>query len=395
MLSLIVSIIALGVIVMIHELGHFLAAKAMGIGVIEFSIGMGPRLCSKVVGNVRYSLRVFPFGGSCMMLGEELDESEYTSRFSASEFNNAGFEHNDRSIDGDYFIVDGRRYTKTAQFVTKPAWRRFIVIAAGPVFNFVLAFILSMVICAWFGFDKPYVKDIQAGSPAAEAGMEAGDRIYAIGVDNSRMPVESSRDLQIFMYIHADELANADAFTVYYRDASDGNTKKQAVLSPVFDEALGRNRLGFSYNAAYDRTDGILDTIICSQYNVNYCIRSSIESIKLIAKGKVTRQDVMGPVRMVAVMDETVNEAADYGFKSSMLTLFDLMLLISGSLGFMNLMPLPALDGGRLIFIIIELVTRRAVPKELETKIHTAGMILLLGLMIFIMINDISMLIFK
>ena len=103
----------------------------------------------------------------------------------------------------------------------------------------------------------------------------------------------------------------------------------------------------------------------------------------------------MGPVRMVAVMDETVNEAADYGFKSSMLTLFDLMLLISGSLGFMNLMPLPALDGGRLIFIIIELVTRRAVPKELETKIHTAGMILLLGLMVFIMINDISMLIFK
>ena len=78
-----------------------------------------------------------------------------------------------------------------------------------------------------------------------------------------------------------------------------------------------------------------------------------------------------------------------------MLTLFDLMLLISGSLGFMNLMPLPALDGGRLIFIIIELVTRRAVPKELETKIHTAGMILLLGLMVFIMINDISMLIFK
>ncbi len=401
---------------MIHELGHFLAARAMGVGVIEFSIGMGPRLCSKVVGDVRYSLRVFPFGGSCMLLGEEMDESEYldedeadltslevsqavladkSHRFNAGEFNNVGFEHNERKLDGDYYIVDGRKYPKSAQFVTKAAWRRFIVIVAGPVFNFVLAFILSMVICAWFGFDKPYIRDVQAGSPAAEAGIEAGDRIYAIGTNNSRMSVESSRDLQVFMYVHADELANADAFTVYYRDASEGNIKRQAVLNPFFDKELNRNRLGFSYNSAYDKTDGIIDTIICSQYNVNYCIRSSIESLKLIVKGKVTRQDVMGPVRMVAVMDETVNEAADYGLKSSILTLFDLMLLISGSLGFMNLLPLPALDGGRLIFIIIELITRRAVPKELEAKIHTAGMILLLGLMIFIMINDVSMLVFK
>ena len=450
---------------MIHELGHFLAARAMGVGVIEFSIGMGPRLCSKVVGNVRYSLRAFPFGGSCMMLGEELDESEYTDedddaaeeensispygadgdkcgidslsgavdrisgtedrisgavdrisgaeddgishsesasvsdsrmrRFNASEFNNAGFEHNERSSDGDYFIVDGRRYKKDAQFVTKPAWRRFIVIAAGPAFNFILAFLLSAVICAWFGFDKPYIRDVEAGSPAAEAGIEPGDSIYAISADNSRMTVQSARDLQLFMYIHADELQAADAFTVYYRDQSAGNVRKQVVLIPFYDNETSRYRLGFSYNAAYDKTSGIIDTLICSQDNVNYCIRSSIESLKLIAKGKVTRQDVMGPVRMVAIMDETVNEAADYGLKSSMLTLFDLMLLISASLGFMNLLPLPALDGGRLIFIIIELVTRRAVPKELEAKVHTAGMMLLLGLMLFIMINDISMLIFK
>ena len=100
----------------------------------------------------------------------------------------------------------------------------------------------------------------------------------------------------------------------------------------------------------------------------------------------------MGPVRMVAVMDESVTEAADYGLKSSAITLLDLMILISGSLGFMNLLPLPALDGGRLIFITIELVTRRAVPKELEAKIHAAGMILLLGLMLIIMVNDVLIL---
>ena len=155
MISLLVSIIALGIIITIHEFGHFLAARAMGIGVIEFSIGMGPRICSKVIGNVRYSLRIMPFGGSCMMLGEELDESEY--------------------MEDDYFIVDGRKYSKDSQFISKPAWRRFIVIAAGPVFNFVLAFLLSAIICGCYGFDRPTVIEVQAGGPVAEAGIEPGD----------------------------------------------------------------------------------------------------------------------------------------------------------------------------------------------------------------------------
>ncbi len=452
MLSLIISVLALGVIITIHELGHFLAARAMGIGVIEFSIGMGPRLCSAVRGNVRYSLRAFPFGGSCMMLGEELDESDQLGESdqhdggcsdadaeqsdteqsnieqpnteqlnikqriqedtghkpelgspgygkanihntSASEFNNGTFEHYDRSESEDFFIVDGRKYPKDAQFVSKAAWRRFIVIAAGPVFNFLLAFVLSAVICGWFGFDRPYVRETEAGGPMAEAGIEPGDSIYALSVGGTRMSVQTARDISIFMYVHADEMNSADTFTVFYRDASDNNIKKQASVTPFYDSENERYRLGFAYNVAYEKTDGILDTLVCSQYNVNYCIRSSVESLRMIARGKVTRQDVMGPVRMVAVMDETVNEAADYGLKSSVLTLFDLMLLISASLGFMNLLPLPALDGGRLLFIIIEMITGRAVPKELEAKIHTVGMLLLLGFMVLVMANDISMLV--
>ena len=373
MISLLVSIIALGIIITIHEFGHFLAARAMGIGVIEFSIGMGPRICSKVIGNVRYSLRIMPFGGSCMMLGEELDESEY--------------------MEDDYFIVDGRKYSKDSQFISKPAWRRFIVIAAGPVFNFVLAFLLSAIICGCYGFDRPTVIEVQAGGPVAEAGIEPGDEIYALKVGKTKMSIQSARDISIFNYVHNDEIQAAETFTVYYRDADDGMKKNKAELVPYYDNEREVYRFGYAYNIAYDKTKGIIDTLKCSQYNVNYCIRSSFESLRLIARGKVTGKDVMGPVRMVAVMDETVSEAADYGLKSSVLTLLDLMILISGSLGFMNLLPVPALDGGRLVFIIIELITRRAVPKELEAKIHTGGMLLLLGFMLLIMMNDISMLI--
>ena len=437
MISLIVSIIALGAIITIHELGHFLAARACGVGVIEFSIGMGPRILSKVVGNVRYSLRILPFGGSCMMLGEELDESEYADagddehapsdteqssdsevridaesaeevsaydgssensagvrRINAAAFTNAAFDAGNVTAEDDCFVVDGRRYAKNTQFVSMPAWKRFIIIFAGPAFNFILALLLSFIICAWYGFDKPTVVGTDAGMPAAEAGIEEGDEIYGLRVGGTRMKIECSRDISVFMTVHQAELNDADTFTMYYRDLSDGMRRKQAELTPVYDSDRGMYRLGFAYNAAYDRTNGISDTFVCSIYNVKYCIRSSVESIRMIARGRVTRQDVMGPVRMVAVMDESVEEAADYGAKSALLTLMDLMILISGSLGFMNLLPLPALDGGRLVFIIIEMLIRRPVPKEFEAKVHMAGMVLLLGLMAFIMANDISMLIF-
>ena len=256
-----------------------------------------------------------------------------------------------------------------------------------------LAFLLSAIICGCYGFDRPTVIEVQAGGPVAEAGIEPGDEIYAFKVGKTKMSIQSARDISIFNYVHNDEIQAAETFTVYYRDADDGMKKNKAELVPYYDNEREVYRFGYAYNIAYDKTKGIIDTLKCSQYNVNYCIRSSFESLRLIARGKVTGKDVMGPVRMVAVMDETVSEAADYGLKSSVLTLLDLMILISGSLGFMNLLPVPALDGGRLVFIIIELITRRAVPKELEAKIHTGGMLLLLGFMLLIMMNDISMLI--
>ncbi|MDO4961336.1 MAG: site-2 protease family protein [Eubacteriales bacterium] len=369
MFSLIVSIIALGVIITIHEFGHFLAARACGVGVIEFSIGMGPRLISTVRGNTRYSLRMLPFGGSCMMLGEEMEE--------------------------DGFVIDGRKYKREEQFVNKRAWQRFIIIFAGPLFNFILAFLLSLVITGMYGFDRPVIVDVAPNMAASEAGIEAGDEIYKISIGRLSTRVECARDVSVFTTIHQEEMQEPQSFTIFYKDASDGGKKKQAELVPTFDKENGRYRLGFSYSLAYKPAGSVPKVVLCSIYNVKYCIRSSIESLRLLFSGKVGREDVMGPVRMVAVMDESVEEAAGYGVTSAMVTLFDLMILISGSIGFMNLMPLPALDGGRLIFILIELVTGHTVPKELESKVHMAGMLLLLLLMFMILANDITMLIFS
>lgn len=327
------------------------------------------------------------------MLGEEQEEADQNE----AEQNEAGAACDNETVipePEDAIEIDGRRYLKSEQFVNKPAWKRFIIIAAGPVFNIVLAFLLSLVITGAAGFDKPVVIDAEAGMPAAEAGIEAGDILYGMSVNGDRAGIESSRDIRLFTFLHKQDAEDGQEFTVLYRDASDGMKKKAAVIVPRYSEDTDSRRLGFAYSSAYAKTDGPADTVLCSVFNVKYCLRTVAASFKMLFGGRVSRQDVMGPIRMVAVMDESVEEASGYGIGAAALTLFDLMILISVSLGAMNLLPLPALDGGRILFILIELLTRRAVPKELEARIHMIGMLLLLALMVFIMTNDISLLVF-
>lgn len=402
MLSIVISVIALGVLITIHELGHYLAAKACGVAVIEFSIGMGPRIFSIVKGNTRYSLRILPFGGSCMMLGEELEEEtgkavgEAAGSASESAESQESTEYRSEEAEGHgAILIDERSYRASEQFVNKPAWSRFIIIAAGPVFNFLLAFGLSLIITGTVGFDKPVITAVTPNMPAAEAGIEAGDMIYAMSAAGDRVVIETARDINLFTALHREAAESEQEFVVYYRDASDNMKKKAASVVPRYSSDTDSKRIGFAYSLAYRKTEGAADALLCSIYNVRYGLRTVAESLKMLAGGKVGRRDVMGPVRMVAVMDESVDEASDHGAAAAALTLFDMMILISVSLGAMNLLPLPALDGGRLLFILIELLTRRAVPKELEARIHTVGMLLLLALMVFIMTNDISLLIFS
>ena len=398
MLSLIISIIALGLIIAFHEFGHFITARLFKVGVIEFSIGMGPRVLSKVKGNTRYSLRAMPFGGSCMMLGEEMAEDDENDRASGA-LTNGTLNDDAPRIQGDSIIIDGRTYKKSDQFVEKPAWQRFLIIAAGPVFNFILAFLFALIITAHYGYDRAEILDATSGMPAAEAGISAGDEITGLAVVNDSSngirfsKVETARDVQLFMVVHADAMQNGGTFAVRYLDADDGMSEKSAVLKPQYDDENKTYRLGFSYSSGYEKAESLGEVLHYSMYDVGYCIRSSVLSVKMLISGSVSRRDVMGPVRMVAVMDETVATASYYGIVAATMTLLNIMVLISGSLGAMNLLPLPALDGGRLVFIAIELITGHAVPKELEGRIHMAGMLLLLALMVFILFNDVSLLI--
>lgn len=388
MLSLLVSILALGAIIAFHEFGHFIIARLFGVGVIEYAVGMGPRIWSRIRGNTRYSLRAIPFGGFCMMLSEDLVAAE-------AETDEKDSEAAEVVVTGDEIIYEGRHFRKEEQFAAKPAWQRFLVILAGPVFNFILAFVLAMIIIGYSGIDRPVIREVDPGMPVAMAGIEAEDEIsgLAAGDRNARkQTVETARDIMLFMNVHQDVMEDGGMFTIYYRDHSDGGTLKYAEVTPVRDEALGRNRLGFSYSGTYEKPKSLGEIMYYGWYDVRFNMRTSLESLRMLITGKAATTDLMGPVRMVATMDETVDSAASYGIAAALMTLMNLMVLISSSLGFMNLLPIPALDGGRLLFILLEMLSGGRIPKEFEARINWAGTLLLLMLMAFIMFNDIFML---
>ena len=368
MLSLIISIIALGFIIFFHELGHFLLAKACGVGVVEFSLGMGPRLLTLVRGNTRYSLKALPFGGSCMMVGEDPEMT--------------GEEEGETS--SGHIELDGRVYGKESSFLEKPAWKRFLIIAAGPVFNFILAFLLSLVITQQAGVDRPVILSVEEGMPAAQTEIRPGDTVLALNGEN----ITVYRDIQMFLLMHQQEIADGMPVSITYAH-EDGNRRTETIL-PAYAEDTGSYRMGLVFSGSYQPVTGAGELLRYSAYNVEFCIRSTVSSLELLFTGRVHKDDVMGPVRMVAVMDDTVETASQYGLWSMAMSLMNLALLISASLGAMNLLPIPALDGGQLLFILIEMICRRPLPREWIGRINMAGMLFLLGLMFLILFNDIS-----
>lgn len=386
-MSLVLSILVIGFIILIHELGHFVTAKAFGVSVVEFSLGMGPVLISKTAGGTKYSLRLLPFGGSCMMLGEENDESEKDVR-KLNELNNGTFAGNTVTVSSDTITVDGRTYGKDTQFYSKKAWQRFLIIFAGPLFNMILAFLFSVIFTARVGWDPPLILAVENGSPAYEAGIREGAEIRSLKVSGIKTKTDTSHDILLFFTANESLIAKGNEIEVEYNDA-DGNPKKGA-MTAVYDKEAGAFRVGLTYSLAYQPCRNAGEVIKYAYSNVIYTMKATAESLRMMFRGDVNRHDVKGIVGMVAVMDENVEYASDNGTPEDVfLTLINLLVLISGTLGIMNLLPLPALDGGRIVFILIEMITGHAVPKKIEGYIHGAGMILLLMFMVLVMFNDV------
>lgn len=338
-MSTVLALIIFSALIIVHELGHFLLAKYNGITVTEFSVGMGPRLLSHVWGDTRYSLKLFPFGGSCMMVGEEEESDEEGS------------------------------------FGSKSVGSRIAVVAAGPVFNFLFAFVLSAVIVSAMGYDDTIV-NISPGYPAAEAGMQSGDEIIKIGGER----VYLYREVSLYNNMHQGEAAE-----VTYRRA--GRTYS-TYLEPEKDES-GYYRFGFVKENARTRGN-VFQVLKYSVLELRYWLKATVESLSMLFRGMVSIDDVSGPVGIVGAIGDVYEANRADGWYYVVLSMMMMSIMLSVNLGVMNLLPIPALDGGRLVFLIIEAIRGKAVPQEKESMVHFLGFVLLMGLMMLVLFNDIQ-----
>ncbi len=327
-------------LILIHELGHFIAAKSVGVRVNEFAVGFGPRLFSKKIGETTYMLKLIPFGGYCALEGEDEDSSDKNA------------------------------------FCNKAAWKRAVVIVAGAVFNLLLGLIIvALTLIPKDKFTTPVVAKFADNAVSAQHGLCVGDRI--VKVDGRR--IFSTYDLSYTFTGVSDGTLDM----VVERDG------ERKVLNNVkFDT---ESQEGMDYIAVdfwvlgEEKTFGsfIRQTLTTT---VSYGRVVWFSLIDLIT-GKFGISAVSGPVGVTAA----IGTAA----KQSVMNLLPIMALITINLGIFNLLPLPALDGGRLLFIIIEMLFRKPIPKKYEGWVHTAGFLLLILLMIAITAKDIWLLVVK
>ncbi len=340
-MGIVIAILLFSAIVIFHELGHFLLAKANGIRVDEFSLGLGPTLVGKEFKGTKFSLKLLPFGGACMMGEDDADD------MSEGSFN------------------------------SKSVWARMSVIVAGPLFNLLLAWILCVIMVAWVGYRAPVVGEVSEGYSAKEEGMKPGDVITEI--DGKRIHLWNEISLSNLMNSEGENTE-----ITYLR----GGEETTVVLEPRALEGDLNKGLGITSMATLTKT-GVTGSLQYGAYTVKYWIDYTIDCLKMLVGGKVGVKDMSGPVGIVDAVDETYQNSRPAGLKIVVLNLMNFAILLTANLGIMNLLPIPALDGGRLVFLAAEAVRRKRVPPEKEGMVHFAGFALLLVLMAVVMYNDI------
>ena len=358
-LGYLAAVVVLGGIILFHEFGHYLLARLNGVAVVEFSVGFGPRILSWVSKKtgIRYSLKLLPLGGSCAMLGEFGEDEDEKEE-----------------------VPD----VKGVSFFDKGPLAKMAVIAAGPLFNFILAFVFSLVILSWAGIDPAVIAGTSEGMPAETAGLKEGDVITKL--DGRK--IHLSREISMYLMT-----AGQDPVQVEYRrydETSSSWTTEHTVIQPEFKD--GRYYLGVLLQGHRDAPESLVQVLQYSVYEVRYWILTVIDSLKMIVGGKVTTNDIAGPVRIDTIIDQTVEENTQYGFVTVVMNLLNLMVMFSANLGVMNLLPFPALDGGRLVFLLWELVTGHPVSQRIEGAVNMTGMALLMTFMVFVVWNDLRIL---
>ncbi len=326
-MSIIVAILMFCLLVFVHEFGHFAAAKSLGVKVNEFSIGMGPLIFQRTKGETVYSLRAFPIGGYCKMEGED-EESQ-----------------------------DAKAFNK------KPAWVKTLVIIAGAFMNIVTTIIILTVVMTYVGSYTTTLDQVAVGYPADVAGIKSGDVILAVNGQSS----DSWEDVVTAISTSEDETIEISILR---------GTSEIVITSGLMENEEGRKVIGITPMVSHSFLKGIRDAFITT----GTMAVTMGEFLTQLVSGQASSSDVVGPIGIVSI----IGQQAEYG----VLNVIYLMAMISLNLGMINLLPLPALDGGRLLFIVIRTLSGGRISDEAEARVHMVGMVLLMGLMIFLVFKD-------
>lgn len=354
MMTIILFVLIFGIVVLSHEFGHFIIAKLNGIHVVEFSIGMGPTLFSFHKKETRYAIKLLPIGGACMFEGEDGLETK----------------REEQLHDGERALADD-----SGSFLKANVWARIATVAAGPICNFILAFFFAAIIVSLNPTDLPEVTEVVEGGAAQEAGLAAGDRIVAIDGENTYL----FRDIQLIFAVSKGE----EMEITYERDG----VENTVTLTPAYNQEAGTYQMGI-YGGSYEQSKG-LGVLRDAWYEMRYCFRATYKSLGMLLTGNFNREDVAGPVGIaVNVVGKTYDTAKEYGAVTVVLSMMNIVLLLSVNLGIINLLPLPALDGGRLVFLLLEVVRGKPVPPDKEGIVHFVGMVFFLVLMVVVLFND-------
>ena len=357
LLTLIVFILVFSVIVVAHEFGHFIIAKLNGIKVLEFSVGMGPSIVQYTKGETKYVLKLLPIGGACMFEGED-------GVYSDKENTNEKEVNNNLEVKAE------------GAFNSANVWARIATIFAGPFFNIILAFLLSLIVVNFSGVVKPVINGITEGYPAMEAGLMAGDIITEMNGENIYLQGEVSL---------ISSLNQGEPIEIKYK--RNGETFTTTIV-PKFSEEDNRYYIGFTIGKHFECNG--FDLIKYSACEVRYWLNATVKSLIMLVKGQLTTNDLSGPVGIAVTIDETIEQAKPYGVPTIVLTMINFAVLLSVNLGVMNLLPLPALDGGRLLFLFVEVLRGKPIPPEKEGIVHFIGFVALMILTVFVLYNDLA-----
>lgn len=341
-INILLFVLILGIIVFVHEFGHFILAKWNGVYVYEFALGMGPKIWGFKKGETEYNLRAVPIGGFCQLAGEDLDTD------------------------------DDKKIPKSKRLQNKKPWQRFLIMLFGPMNNFILAVLLIFLIgLIWGGSTmNPVLYDVEKDSAAYEAGLRKKDVIVSI----NKNKVETSDDVSLYLAVASTSKKNT---IVVKRDNKEYTFK----VKPRKVKEKGKETYKYGIAMKQAKKKGFVNAIVYTYQKTKSIFKQMYVTLAYLFTGRVKLSQLSGPVGIYSI----VGEQRSAGLAS----LIYLTAFLSINVGVINLLPIPAFDGGHILFIIIEKIKGSPVKPELENKIHGIFLVLLLILMVVITFNDI------